>query len=92
MSHCWQCGQKVEEYLGNKVPFRATCDHCAAALHCCQNCKHYKVGLPNDCMVPGTEWVSDRRASNLCEEFSLLGVKRPPPDASGKKKFEDLFK
>jgi hypothetical protein len=90
--HCWTCGTLLQEGLG-KLSFRAVCDRCGAALHCCQNCKYYKVGRPNDCMVPGTEWVADRSANNFCEEFSPLG--KPPSstkDDSAKKRFDDLFK
>lgn len=38
--------------------------------------------MPNDCAVPGTEFVADRQSSNLCEEFQLLGAgPKMPADA-----------
>lgn len=77
---CWTCGAKLEEPSSGKLPFRATCDKCGAWLHCCRNCKNYKPGLPNDCKIPGTEYIADRSACNFCEEFSLLG--NPPTKKS----------
>lgn len=89
---CWNCGKDLPEPPWGKIPFRAECDFCHAALHCCRNCVHYKPGLPNDCNVPNTEYVADRSASNLCEEFKLLG-KGPPkasdPNQAAKKLFGD---
>jgi hypothetical protein len=60
-----------------KLPFRATCETCHTDLHCCRNCRFYKPGLPNDCAVPGTEFIPDRTANNLCEEFKLLESEVP---------------
>lgn len=88
--NCWNCGAALLEQ--KKIPFRATCDKCLAALHCCQNCKYYKRGLPNDCAVPGTDYIADRQASNFCEEFSPLGKTPTPPSSNHKKSFDDLFK
>jgi hypothetical protein len=87
---CWNCGKVLPD---QKITFRASCEACYADLHCCKNCKFYKPGLPNDCMVPGTDYIADRAKSNLCEEFSAKGIVLPPsknPDA--KKRFNDLFK
>lgn len=69
--HCWNCGALLS--LPGKLSFRASCDHCHASLHCCRNCVYYKPGLPNDCMVPGTDFVPDRESNNFCEEFKMLG-------------------
>lgn len=70
---CWKCSTELTDLPSNKLSFRATCDKCLAWLHCCRNCKHYKPGQPNDCLIPGTDDVTDREASNFCEEFSMLG-------------------
>lgn len=70
---CWKCGQEKEDPPMGRLPFRATCEACSAYLHCCRNCIYYQPGLPNDCRVPGTEYIADREAGNLCEEFKLLG-------------------
>lgn len=90
--YCWNCGKQLPVPQFNKISFRATCDFCDAALHCCKNCKYYKPGLPNDCAVPGTDFIPDRTANNFCEEFSLLGKAPPPKDDNAKKRFEGLFK
>ena len=89
--NCWKCGAFLpgEE---RKISFRALCDHCGAALHCCKNCKFYAPGRANDCAVPGTEYVADRMASNFCEEFNLLGKPPDKPPPNLKKNFNDLFK
>ncbi|MES2199738.1 MAG: hypothetical protein V4489_06185 [Chlamydiota bacterium] len=85
---CWNCGAGLEV---GKISFRGFCEACQADLHCCQNCKYYQVGLPNDCKIPGTEYVADRVKNNFCEEFSPLGtfIEKKRGNA---KKFEDLFK
>lgn len=75
MAKCWHCGvEQGELSSGQKLSFRAICDKCGAWLHCCKNCVNYKPGLPNDCLIPGTDLISDREASNFCEEFVLKGA------------------
>ena len=66
---CWKCRQSLDGI--EKVLFRTTCIHCGADLHVCVNCRHYSPGKPNDCVVPGTEFVRDREAANFCEDFAL---------------------
>ena len=92
--NCFKCGSSIEIPLGSKVGFRAECEKCRASLHCCAACKYYKPGMKNDCMVPDTEFVSDKEAMNLCEEFSYLGKKtnHTLSKEDAKKKFDDLFK
>lgn len=90
--YCWSCGTLLSDLSTGKISFRALCDKCGASLHCCQNCKYYKPGLPNDCAVPGTEYVADRQANNFCEEFFILGKPLMKRDMNAKKRFEDLFK
>lgn len=70
--HCWKCGAQLEDPSG-KLPFRDQCSHCGSWLHVCRNCRNYKPGQPNDCLIPGTEYIKDREAFNFCEEFQLLG-------------------
>lgn len=72
---CWKCGKPLEE-LPRSLPFREDCPHCGHDLHCCVNCKFYSLGKPNNCLVPGTEFVANRERFNFCEEFSLKGEKR----------------
>jgi hypothetical protein len=89
--YCVKCGAFQEEGL-RKISFRAECESCGTSLHSCVHCTWYKIGLPNDCQIPGTESIADREAVNFCEEFvpsSLSPQKKDPSEA--KKKFDDLF-
>jgi hypothetical protein len=88
---CWKCGFETADPPLGKLSFRALCDQCSAWLHCCKNCKNYKPGLPNDCMVPGTEYIPDREACNFCEDFQLLGI-GPKQFSDPKKASKKLFK
>lgn len=90
--YCWSCGALLSDLSYGKISFRALCEKCQAGLHCCQNCKHYKPGLPNDCAVPGTEYIADRQANNFCEDFLLLGKPPAKPNSNAKRRFDDLFK
>lgn len=89
--NCWKCGALLPD-TERKISFRALCDSCGFGLHCCKNCRNYAPGRPNDCAVPGTEYVADREANNFCEEFSLLGKAPVKPPTNLKKGFDDLFK
>lgn len=71
---CWKCQGQLPEPEVGKITFRAECEKCEASLHCCYNCKYYYPGKPNDCEVPGTDFIADRTKMNFCEEFKL---KRP---------------
>ncbi len=87
---CWKCGTELD--YEKRIPFKATCDKCNAWLHVCKSCKHYCPGKPNDCLVPGTEFVADREKFNLCEDFSPLD--QPPPQQSKSdptERFRNLF-
>lgn len=71
--NCWNCGTDLNDPSWGKISFREVCDRCGSSLHCCKNCVYYKPGLPNDCLIPGTDTISDRTAMNFCEDFKLLG-------------------
>lgn len=89
---CLKCGVSLPDPDFGKLSFRATCEKCSAALHCCENCKNYQPGQPNDCKVPGTDPISDRSANNFCEEFQLLATPPRHKKQDSKQRFEDLFK
>lgn len=74
-----------------KIGFRAVCPHCGIDLHTCTNCRYYAPGKPNDCAVPGTDFVRDREAANFCEEFKVK-LDPSPSRKDEKKKFNSLFK
>jgi len=73
-----------------KIGFRATCPHCEIDLHVCKNCRYYALGKPNDCLVPGTEFIRDREASNFCEEFKVKNFLSTSQEK--KRNFDSLFK
>ncbi len=70
MPTCWNCQKPLDV---EKIYFRTICESCHAYQHACINCKHYFPGKPNDCNVPGTDPVTDRRTSNLCDSFEVKG-------------------
>ncbi len=86
---CWKCG--VELATERKLSFRAVCEACGTSLHCCKNCQNYTPGKPNDCSIPGTDFISDREANNFCEEFQLLG-QFTPKKKTETNPFDNLFK
>lgn len=87
--NCWKCAKLISD-APVKIGFRALCPHCGIDLHTCLGCSYYAPGKPNDCAVPGTEYVRDRESSNFCEEF------RVKTDPSSKRlepnRFDSLFK
>lgn len=72
---CFKCKTEID-LSGKKVGFRDTCDACGTDLHICKNCKYYFPGKPNDCLVPNTEYVTDREKFNFCEDFSPQNVSK----------------
>ena len=88
---CWKCHKAVSTEP-MKIGFRAVCPHCDRDLHVCVNCRHYAPGKPNECNIPGTDYVKDREVMNYCEEFTV----KPPIVASKKEDpknhFNSLFK
>jgi hypothetical protein len=87
--NCWKCSKQISDAIV-KVGFRDTCPHCDTDLHTCTNCRYYAVGKPNDCLVPGTDYVKDREANNFCEEFKVQIALKPKIDKE-KNKFNSLF-
>jgi hypothetical protein len=87
---CYACGFDLGTL--EKIGYRTLCDKCQAWQHACVNCRYYQPGLPNDCQVPGTEWISDRQGANFCEEFALKKESFKKNSQEGKNKFNSLFK
>ena len=87
---CWKCGKEATE-VPLKISFKALCPHCSAALHCCVNCRHYAPGKPNDCAIPGTDFVRDREMINFCEEFSPKKDNSPSLSSDAIKKARRLL-
>lgn len=95
---CWKCLKSIEK---DKIGFRDVCQHCGSDLHTCTDCRYYAPGKPNDCLVPGTDFVRDRETANFCEEFKPRTESKPPSSSEKsrrilgepekKKTFQDLF-
>ncbi|MCB1113396.1 MAG: hypothetical protein KDK62_01420 [Chlamydiia bacterium] len=83
---CWHCGEALPNFTFGKVGFRETCEKCGYDLHVCKGCQYFSPGKPNDCSVPGTEFVADREKRNLCEDFKLSG--KPPQKGPSKEEIE----
>jgi hypothetical protein len=67
---CWKCKAEFELPITEKISFRATCEKCSAWLHVCKQCRHHVPGKPNECNVPGTDFIADREMANYCDDFS----------------------
>lgn len=48
-------------------------------------------GKPNDCLVPGTEFIADREAMNFCEEFALAPLLVQTDAEAARKKARKLL-
>lgn len=89
---CWKCSKKINDEPG-VIGYRAQCPFCDTDLHVCLNCRFYTPGKPNDCAVPGTDWVKDRERMNLCDEFELKKKSSPSQSKTPpQKNFDSLFK
>ncbi|HOJ67796.1 MAG TPA: hypothetical protein PK379_00035 [Candidatus Hydrogenedentes bacterium] len=104
---CHHCGAP---WPGDKPrpAFRDTCPQCGAYWHCCLNCRFHDPSAHNQCRIPTTEWVGDRRKFNYCDDFAFRTVPPENPEKSGEARrkafellgepepgrpsFEDLFK
>ena len=83
LDHCSLC-------FASKIGFRDVCPHCGVDLHTCTQCRYYTPGKPNACLVPGTEYIRTREASNFCEEFKMN--ENGGPKSMGNNSFNSLFK
>ncbi len=91
---CWKCLKPVSD-IPIKIGFRATCPHCDSDQHVCKNCRYYSPGKPNDCLVPGTEYIRDREANNFCEDYKPRIPSKKTSSILGepeKRDFNSLFK
>lgn len=84
---CWKCRQLLQDLAGQRLSFRAICEHCGCDLHCCKGCRFHAPGKPNECAVPNTELITDRQAANFCEEFAPL-LEHPSTWTSSKEDIE----
>lgn len=93
MKCCHKCGAP---WLGATIQpgVKAACEKCSAYLHCCKNCRHHDTSRPNQCHVPNTETIADRRAANFCDEFSFRedgGPQAKPKTDTARDALDALF-
>lgn len=70
MKACHKCG--TEWVSAKRQPsVKEFCVQCSAYLHCCLNCRFHDPHAHNECFIPNTEWVADRRSANFCDEFEF---------------------
>lgn len=67
---CFNCQHPWESSL-RQPAVKETCPRCDAYLHCCRNCRFHRKGYPNECYIPDTEKVADKRRANFCDEFEF---------------------
>ena len=67
---CHKCGAPWESEK-RQPGFKEVCEKCSAYLHCCKNCRFHVPTAPNQCYIPNTDHVADRKGLNFCEEFDF---------------------
>jgi hypothetical protein len=94
MKKCHKCGSP---WISDKKQPAAKeyCESCSAWLHCCLNCRYHDAGAHNQCYIPNTEWIGDRRGPNFCDEFEFReggsGGKVRDDVPGARKAFDALF-
>lgn len=88
----WRCHQCEMEWEDEKrAPgAKELCPSCAAYLHCCLNCRHHDRHAHNQCRIPNTDWVTDRKGPNFCDEFEFRARAAPGP-ANAARDAKDAF-
>ena len=70
MKRCHRCGTEWAAEKRQPGP-KEYCEHCAAYLHCCLNCRFHDASAPNECRIPNTDGIRDRAGANFCDEFEF---------------------
>jgi len=88
---CHKCGAPWES--DKRQPgFKETCRGCGAYLHCCRNCRFHTPSAHNQCYIPNTEYVADRKGLNFCEEFEFkTGASGQDADAGKRQQARDAL-
>lgn len=79
---CFNCQHPWVSSL-RQPAVKETCDQCNAYLHCCKNCRFHRRGYPNECYIPDTEKVADKRRANFCDEFEFRDADAAATDRCG---------
>lgn len=82
MYECFHCKTPWESSL-RQPAVKETCDQCGAYLHCCRNCRFHHKGYPNECYIPDTEKVADKKRANFCDEFEFRPANREKSPRGG---------
>lgn len=70
MKSCHHCGTAWPEDKRQPGPHDC-CNSCSAFLHACLNCRFHDRAAHNQCNIPNTDWVADRRGGNFCDQFEF---------------------
>ncbi len=91
---CHRCGA-VWQGAAAQPGFKETCAGCGAYVHCCLNCRFRNPALHNQCAIPETDWVGDRKHLNFCEQFEFArrpeAGAAPGPGGDARDRFGALF-
>ncbi len=93
---CHACLKELN--INPPVGRQEICEFCGSDLHCCLNCKFYKIGAYNDCREPQAERVIEKNRSNFCDYFAFgSGPQTNKEDAletaeNARMKLESIFK
>lgn len=96
MKTCHHCSAVWDGGTAKRQPgFKDACAQCGAYLHCCLNCRFYDPTKHNQCHIPTTEFVADKRHMNYCEDFEFRdgaeGDDRPDEADAARKALDDVF-
>lgn len=93
MKRCHKC---ETEWTSDKARpgFKECCEKCNAYLHGCQNCRFHDRSASNECRIPTTEWVPDKRKFNYCDDFEFADTDKKESSSQKntvKSTFDSLF-
>ncbi len=73
MSMTKRCHKCAAEWHNEKRQpgVKECCEKCSAYLHCCLNCRFHDRSAHNECYIPNTDWVGDKRRANFCDQFEF---------------------
>ncbi len=90
MKQCHKCGKEWVSSL-RQPAVKEVCEGCNAYLHCCMNCRFHDKSKHNECAIPTTDWVGDRRGCNFCDEFEFADGAHGKDQSAVKQKAQSAF-
>ena len=88
MFKCHHCGHDWNPEK-RQPAYKESCEACNAYLHCCLNCRFHNPSRHNQCDIPNTDWVGDRRGANFCDEFEFRSANARSPAAHNQTRARD---